>query len=194
MKDDTQPREKYHHGNLPETLISKGAELLAEKGPEKFSMREVARRAGVAVAAPAHHFGNAKGLLTAIATIAFERLTLEQRKAMETTADPTAKVIALVHAYIDMNNRFPGYAAVMFRWDLVDSDDAAHSTAATASFDLLEKTVAAAVPHGTSEFNVQHAAKAIWAMTHGFVALSLTNGEESEARIAFAVRTILSGA
>jgi len=69
MKDDSQPRENYHHGNLPEALISKGAELLAEKGPEKFSMREVARRAGVAVAAPAHHFGNAKGLLTAIATV-----------------------------------------------------------------------------------------------------------------------------
>ena len=46
-------------------------------------MREVARRAGVAVAAPAHHFDNAKGLLTAIATCAFEKLTAEQMKAME---------------------------------------------------------------------------------------------------------------
>lgn len=81
MTQSALNRETYHHGNLPETLISTAADALAEKGIDGFSMREVARRAGVAVAAPSQHFGNAKGLLTAVARCAFERPTKEQLKA-----------------------------------------------------------------------------------------------------------------
>lgn len=193
MKDEANTRESYHHGNLPETLIRTAAELLAEKSAEGFSMREVARRAGVAVAAPAHHFGNAKGLLTAIATTAFERLTAEQARSMGSVEDPADKVIALVHTYFEMSARFPGYAAVLFRWDLVDHDDKTYSEAAAASFDLLVKAVAAAVPYGTQEPQIQHAAKSIWAMAHGFVTLSLTDDDEANVRAAFAVRAILAG-
>lgn len=191
MKDDAQTRASYHHGDLPQTLIRKAAELLEEKGVEKFSMREVARRAGVAVAAPAHHFGNAKGLLTAIATCAFERLTAEQIKAMEAVEDPAKKVIALVHTYIDMSTRYPGYAAVLFRWDLVDHEDKAHADAATVSFDLLKDTVALAVPNETPDLQIRHIAKSIWAMAHGAVTLSLTGSEEDDDRITFGVRALL---
>lgn len=194
MKDDTQTRDSYHHGDLPQTLIRKAAELLEEKGAENFSMREVARRAGVAVAAPAHHFGNAKGLLTAIATCAFERLTAEQIKAAQAVDDPAEKVIALVHTYIDMSARYPGYAAVLFRWDLVDHEDTAHADAATKSFDLLKGTVAMAVPDETPDLQVRHITKSIWAMAHGFVTLSLTGSEEDDDRIAFGVKALLANA
>jgi len=193
MKNDVEIRENYHHGNLPETLIRKGAELLAEKGAEKFSMREVARRAGVAVAAPAHHFGNAKGLLTTIATVAFERLTLEQTRAVEAAQTPEDKVVALTQTYIDMSTRYPGYAAVLFRWDLIDHEDKAHAKAAAASFDFLKETVAAAAPAGTTKTHIEHTSKAVWAMAHGFVTLSMTNSGDAKTRTSFAVKALLSG-
>ena len=41
---------------------------------EAFSLRAAAQRAGVSPGAPAHHFGSAKGLLTEVALLAFERL------------------------------------------------------------------------------------------------------------------------
>ena len=81
-------RETYHHGNLPETLVLEAAELLAERGADGFSMREVARRAGVAVAAPSHHFGNAKGLITAVAILGFETLTKEFDTSVDEIEDP----------------------------------------------------------------------------------------------------------
>lgn len=193
MKDDVHTRETYHHGDLPQTLISKAAELLEETGAEKFSMREVARRAGVAVAAPAHHFGNAKGLLTAVATCAFEHLTAEQIKAMEAATDPTDKVIALVQAYIEMGTCYPGYAAVLFRWDLVDHADGAYSEAASKSFELLRNSVSNATGDQADEAQTMHAAKAIWAMAHGSVTLSLTGSAEADARMSFAVRALLAG-
>ena len=65
----------YHHGALREALILATESLLAERGAEAFSLREVARRAGVSPAAPAHHFGDASGLLTAVATSGFEALS-----------------------------------------------------------------------------------------------------------------------
>ena len=193
MEDDASTRETYHHGNLPETLIHEAANLLSEKGAEGFSMREVARRAGVAVAAPAHHFGNAKGLLTAIATQGFRKLTAEQRNAMASSRDRVEKVIVLCRTYVDMGVRYPGYAAVMFRWDLLDDDDIAYSEAAAGAFSLLSKAIAEATPKEVDAMTIRHAAKTLWAAMHGFVVLSLADGDEAADRINFAVRTLLRG-
>ena len=194
MTQTAQNRETYHHGNLPETLISTAADVLAEKGIDGFSMREVARRAGVAVAAPSHHFGNAKGLLTAVATCAFERLTEEQTKAMAGATTPEDKVITLVLTYVDMSVRFPGHAAALFRWDMMEHENQDYVAAADRSFGVLRGAVSDALPQSTSALEVDHAAKSIWAMAHGFVTLSLTGGDEANVRIAFGVRAVLKGA
>ena len=60
-------KKPYHHRNLPAVLREVTAELVSERGPAGFSLREVARRAGVSHAAPAHHFGDTRGLLTSLA-------------------------------------------------------------------------------------------------------------------------------
>ena len=52
-------RGAYHHGALRAALIDAAESVLAERGVEGFSLREVARRSGVSPAAPAHHFGDA---------------------------------------------------------------------------------------------------------------------------------------
>lgn len=57
----------YHHGDLRRAVMAAAATLIAEEGVEAVSLREVARRTGVSHAAPAHHFGDERGLFTAIA-------------------------------------------------------------------------------------------------------------------------------
>ncbi|MEM1360662.1 MAG: TetR/AcrR family transcriptional regulator [Pseudomonadota bacterium] len=197
MADQSSPPEKprtsYHHGDLPGTLTEEAARLLSEKGADGFSMREVARRAGVAVAAPSHHFGNAKGLLTSVASCGFEALKSHQEAAMDGIDDPEDRVIALCKTYVDMGRRHPGYAAVMFRWDLVEANDARYSAAAKGALDLLKSTVADAAPVAMEDEKIDDAAKALWAAMHGFVTLSLADGEPAARRIAFTVRTFLAG-
>jgi AcrR family transcriptional regulator len=73
--NDTKTDDRYHHGNLRSALIAAAELELAENGAEHFSLRACARRANVSHAAPAHHFGDAAGLLDALAALGFARLT-----------------------------------------------------------------------------------------------------------------------
>ncbi|PRC49917.1 TetR family transcriptional regulator, partial [Mycobacterium sp. ITM-2017-0098] len=60
-------RGSYHHGDLKAVILAQAAALVAERGADGVSLRELARAAGVSHAAPAHHFTDRRGLFTALA-------------------------------------------------------------------------------------------------------------------------------
>ncbi|WP_344570219.1 TetR/AcrR family transcriptional regulator [Streptomyces axinellae] len=60
-------RAGYHHGDLPAALVEAAIELLDERGMERVTVREVARRAGVSPGAPFRHFADRQALMTAVA-------------------------------------------------------------------------------------------------------------------------------
>jgi AcrR family transcriptional regulator len=64
----------YHHGNLKAALIAAGLREIAQHGIEGFSLREVARRAGVSAPAVYRHFADKDALVAAMAMEAWERL------------------------------------------------------------------------------------------------------------------------
>src|SRR5699024_12524334 len=65
----------YHHGNLPEQLLTEAAAMAAEVAPARITLRELARRAGVSHSATVHHFKTRRGLLTALAISGFQSVT-----------------------------------------------------------------------------------------------------------------------
>jgi AcrR family transcriptional regulator len=67
-------RRSYHHGNLRAALIDATLRAIAEDGPDGFTLRDVARRAGVSAAAPYRHFRDKEELLAAVAGDCAERL------------------------------------------------------------------------------------------------------------------------
>lgn len=188
-----QSRETYHHGNLPATLIAEGAKLLAERGIDGFSMREVARRAGVAVAAPAHHFRNSKGLLTAIATEGFAMLVLQLERIAASEADAEEQVIAMCQAYVKLGVSDPGHAVIMFRLDLLDKGHLPLSDTAFRAFDLVAAAVRRATSHLATETQIDYATRTLWAATQGLVALETIDDQDPEELISFAVRTLFAG-
>ena len=115
-------RSTYHHGDLKAALIQAADEIIAENGIETFSLRAAALRAGVSPAAPAHHFGSVRGLLTEVALLAFERLD-RYFEQVGKSDDAVADVRALSLQYLTFALDHPGHFRLMFRQDLVNRDD-----------------------------------------------------------------------
>src|SRR2546426_11040812 len=64
-KRPSGPERRYHHGDLRRALVDAALALISEGGLGTFSLREVARRAGVTPAAAYHHFKDKTALLAA---------------------------------------------------------------------------------------------------------------------------------
>lgn len=185
MKD-----KPYHHGDLRAALLAAGEVELAEKGVEGFSLRSVAKRAGVSHAAPAHHFGDTNGLLTALAAEGFTRFqdTLDAREAG--ASDPREKAVRAGLGYLDFALSRPALFRLIFssaRPDFASPDLTEASDRAYHHVVGLVKTL------GGGEMDVL----ALWATSHGIADLSAGHklrtlqGKSPEQREAM-IRAVLS--
>src|SRR5690349_24853931 len=109
-------RDTYHHGDLKAVILSKAATLVAERGADGISLRELAREAGVSHAAPAHHFTDRRGLFTALAAQGWRLLA-------DALDEARPDFVAAASAYVRFALDHPGHYAVMFDRSLVNADD-----------------------------------------------------------------------
>ncbi len=163
--------DRYHHGDLPNALRCAAADVIAEDGLGRFSLREVARRAGVSHAAPAHHFGDVRGLLTALAVEGFERLHDATAVAAAAHDDPAERLVAIGEAYVALAGEHPAHCQVMFRTDVVDSDSDRLREAGMRAYDVLRDTVAALIDAEHLDVSVDDVAELCWATMQGLVVL-----------------------
>lgn len=169
---DAGPRgDGYHHGDLPAALIAATAALVEEAGPEAFTLRACARRAGVSHAAPAHHFRDRAGLLSAYAATIFDDFRAAMLARLETAGDdPFLRLKAIGAAYIDFARARPGAFRLMFRTELLDMQHPALREASDRGFAVLAMTVATLVRDPS---RAQPLAVLAWSMVHGFATLVL---------------------
>jgi AcrR family transcriptional regulator len=165
------PRAGYHHGDLRAALLVAAEQELAEQGIEAFSLRGVARRAGVSHAAPAHHFGDVSGLLTALAAEGFRRF-LACQDARQATAGPSprARMLADGLGYIDFALQHPALFRLVFasaRPDYADRDLGAVAGLAYARLEAGVQAVARAEGRTATPPDVA----ATWAIVHGLAEL-----------------------
>ena len=155
----------YHHGDLRAALLAATEAELAAHGIEGFSLRAVAKRAGVSHAAPAHHFGDANGLLTALAAEGYGQFMamLHAREAV-VAHDPVACVQAAGLGYVDFALARPALFRLIFSSDRPDYADPVLKAVSDASYDHLVAIVTAA-GGGAGEV------AAVWAMAHGIADL-----------------------
>ncbi len=155
--------QPYHHGNLRRALLDVGLVAVAEHGPAALSLRDIARRAGVSHAAPAHHFRNKAGLLTAIAAEGWNLLA----DAL-TEADRGAGFAGQGVAYVVFATTHPAHFAVMRTPDLLHSDDPALVAARERAGVQLER----GAHHGSGQDD-RSRRLAAWALVHGLASLLL---------------------
>lgn len=163
---------RYHHGNLPATLKEAAAELIAERGAAGFSLREVSRRAGVSHAAPAHHFGDSRGLLTELAIDAFRCLVTALAAAEGRTQDPTERLTALAKAYLEVTQTFGAQCTIMFRSDLVDTEHPTYQEWGDQALVHLKSALELVRDAYNPNLDVAMAASLSWSAMQGLVVLA----------------------
>ena len=165
-------RDTYHHGDLRAVILAEAASLVAERGADGISLRELARAAGVSHAAPAHHFTDRRGLFTAVATEGYRMLA-----AALTDAGPDFIDAAL--AYVRFAIDHPGHYAVMFDKSLYDDADPDLVAAETAAGAELTRGVAT-LSDPNAKADPAGAALAAWSLVHGFSMLWLNDAVNDE--------------
>ena len=157
-------RRPYHHGDLRRAILTAALDVIAADGPSALSLRDLARRAGVSHAAPAHHFKDRTGLLTAIAAEGFGLLA----GAIGEAADLKDAGVR----YVRFAREHPAHFQVMFAPELLRDGDLELTTARALATDALRHAVSAVPPEGRGPDD-RLAGVAAWSLAHGFATLLL---------------------
>lgn len=167
----TEPEQGgYHHGNLRHALLKAVGEIIDDKGVGGVSLREAARRAGVSHGAPAHHFGDKQGLLTAFSIEGLELFGEGLRQAAATANTPMDRLVAIGLEYLRFATEEQAYFEVMFRSEMHDRDDSDLNDTSAATFSVLAG-IASDLAEGDDELGLL--ALRAWTMVHGLATLWL---------------------
>ncbi|HSX99103.1 MAG TPA: TetR/AcrR family transcriptional regulator [Streptomyces sp.] len=123
---------------LRSRLVDVGVDLVTAEGVQALSLREIARRAGVSHGAPRRHFPTHLELLSAIARRGFEDLAARGTAALgDGTASPREQIATLGRVYLDFALTQRGMHELMFRHDLLESNELGLRDASLPIFALL---------------------------------------------------------
>jgi len=156
------PKRPYHHGNLRASLLDAADAVLAQRGAQGLTLRDVARAAGVSHGAPYHHFASLNELLAAVAERGFVILGDEMAKAVA-VPDTRERLLRVAHAYVDCARTYPERFRLMFGPLLARKDE--HPALKDAAQRAFGFVLAAANAH-----DKEHGASlalAGWSLAHG---------------------------
>jgi AcrR family transcriptional regulator len=164
----------YHHGDLRRALIDTALAMVTEEGAWNFTLREVARRAGVSHTAPYNHFEDKSALLAEVAALGFQAL----RQTVETAARRQPRsarqaFAGIVAAYVRFGVEHPAHYRLMFGAELADK--ARHPSlqpAGDAAFAVLTGVLERGQASGQIRRDpVRDQALAAWSLVHGLTTL-----------------------
>jgi AcrR family transcriptional regulator len=178
----------YHHGNLREALLNAALRLISEVGPMAFTLREVARRAGVSHNAPYRHFRDRDELMAAVSTQGYAELTRAMLDAVKQESGALTRLKLAGLAYVKFALRRPEHFTVMFdapasklseklcfNPSKMKSKYPEAAEAAEESFRTLLSFVAACQNEGVlPPGDTKEMALLAWSMVHGVAKLAIT--------------------
>lgn len=148
--------------------------LFAERGFEGVSFRTLADELGVSRMTPYRYFRDKADIFAAVRTAAYRRFAADQEKCGARENEPTARLLALGHAYIDFAVAQPHAYRLMFELGQPNPDGHPElRDAELCAWTPLRESVRAAVNAGLLHGDVELLAHGFWAGVHGLVSLHL---------------------
>jgi AcrR family transcriptional regulator len=171
---DTADR-RYHHGDLRRTVIETAMGMLLEDKGWQFTLREVARRAGVSHAAPYKHFPDKAALLAEMALLGFDKL-----RQVLTAAKPGRprtlrdEFFAMARAYVRFGTSNPALYRLMFSAEAGKGADVHLNERALAAFGVVIELLERGQTEGAlRKRDLRGQATACWAQMHGITLLTI---------------------
>jgi AcrR family transcriptional regulator len=167
------PTAPYHHGDLRRALIETALAMVTEEGAWNFTLREVARRAGVSHAAPYNHFADKSALLAEVAALGFQALRREMESAARRPRSSRGALLGIATAYVRFGIEHPAHYRLMFGPELAEKErypvlqQASDATFAALTSALERGQAAGDVRPGS----VLDQALASWSLVHGLTTL-----------------------
>jgi AcrR family transcriptional regulator len=175
--------EPYHHANLRQTLLDAAVTLIGEVGPRAFTLREVARRAGVSHNAPYRHFASKDVLLAEVAAEGFDRLIVSMQKSMARGQSPVERLELCGCGYVTFALRWPQHFLVMFDLPQDTIGHEKHQAAGQNAFAVLQECIAAAQESDDLPgSDLLRLAWMAWSLVHGIAKLAISGNLPLNAR------------
>ncbi len=177
---EPQEARPYHHGDLRRAIVKAALDLLSETQSLEFSLRELARRAGVTHNAPYKHFADKRDLLAAVSAAGFDMLTKRMAREIAALRDPQARLSAMMGAYIRHGVENPALYQLMFGGYLSGPDKArpaieraaAEDTKALLASAIIDGALGRPIPNNArNERRISGAILACWSLVHGLTLL-----------------------
>jgi AcrR family transcriptional regulator len=166
----------YHHGKLKRALIDAAVALVAEVGPQGFTLREVARRAGVSHNAPYRHFRDKDELLAAVARQGFERLIAAMRRSAARGSTAPERLRLCGRGYVSFALRWPEHFSVMFDSPSNQEKYPNYAAAGEEAFETLLRIIVECQETGVlSAGDPRQLALLSWSIVHGVAKLAISH-------------------
>jgi AcrR family transcriptional regulator len=160
-----------HHGDLRRALLDAALDMVGEGELPALTLRAVARRAGVSVGAPYHHFADKGALLAEVAREGFVALGEVQAATAEAEPDSQRRLVRMGAAYVRFALAHHTHYTVMFLTPpgaVGGAVGGALQAAAMATFEALVAAIGGANPSLPPGLARQRALLA-WGQAHGAV-------------------------
>ena len=167
-------RRRYHHGDLPASILRAAGKILEKQGIEGLRVRDLARRAKVSHAAPYRHFADREALLAALAAAGFAMLGEAQRQAAE-----AGGLRAMGEAYVCFAVAHPQRFRLMFGGLVSIAGNPRLREVAKRAFEGLSGALSSRLPEARG---ARDASIAAWALVHGLAQLLIEDRIASAAR------------
>ena len=184
----TQP---YHHGDLRRTLIETALELVTEEQDWNFSLREVARRAGVSPRAPYNHFPD-KSIFSPPWPQWVLNDCVKACSGIGWNRWPEALLVAICRTYVHLGLENPALYRLMFGPALSNTGSADRPKVAKLAGDQARAVLEEVVLHGARSgafavspddpLDLDLAALSTWSATHGLTMLVIDKFQERACR------------
>ncbi|MFW6313125.1 MAG: TetR/AcrR family transcriptional regulator [Spirochaetota bacterium] len=109
-----EERSEAEQRELRDRILAAAEAILVEKGPDKLSVRGIARRISYAPASLYYYFPDKDSIITAILARGAQRIGEAITRAIEAASDPLDGVRRAFRAYVDLSLERPALARLVY--------------------------------------------------------------------------------